>query len=61
MPVENNETQKRRGNNRWTQYSIRYRNIKRNQGSLLAGTDDKTISDIAEQKKWKPSETFVSV
>lgn len=30
---------------------LAYRNIKRNQGSFTAGTDDKTISDIAEQKE----------
>ena len=30
---------------------LAYRNIKRNQGSFTAGTDNKTISDIAEQKE----------
>lgn len=29
---------------------LAYRNVKRNQGSFTAGTDEKTISDIAEQK-----------
>lgn len=30
---------------------LAYRNIKRNQGSFTSETDDKTISDIAEQKE----------